>query len=195
MELGKVKRLPFISRIKKRGHLIQALCLLTREVEGGVVEAGVWKGDSARILSWYKKEDKLLYLLDTFKGLPLDTPKDHFTYPGLLEGKFKLEGMAKKDTLKRLRALKGTKILEGEVEKIAPKFLDKCKFSLVHLDIDLYKPTKFCIEFFWERMSRGAIMFIHDYGSYLGVNEAVHGFFKDEDLLIIGAYAIIFKKV
>ena len=69
-------------------------------------------------------------------------------------------------------------------------FQDTCgqvkdiKFSLVHLDVDLYKSTKDCLEFFYSRMEKGGIIFSHDY-STLGVKQAFDEFFKDKPNAVI----------
>jgi O-methyltransferase len=49
------------------------------------------------------------------------------------------------------------------------------KFGLLHLDCDLYRPTKHSIEFFWPRIAPGGRIVVDDYGSNSarGVKEAV----------------------
>lgn len=39
------------------------------------------------------------------------------------------------------------------------------RFSLVHIDVDLYEPTRDSLEFFYPRMAPGGVVVIDDYGS------------------------------
>jgi O-methyltransferase len=39
------------------------------------------------------------------------------------------------------------------------------RFSFVHIDVDLYQPTRDSLAFFYERMLRGGIILCDDYGS------------------------------
>jgi O-methyltransferase len=43
--------------------------------------------------------------------------------------------------------------------------LSERRFSLVHIDVDLYEPTRDSLEFFYPRMLPGGIIVIDDYGS------------------------------
>ena len=40
--------------------------------------------------------------------------------------------------------------------------MEEIKYSFVHIDVDLYKPTKAGLEYFWPRMSPGGYIFCHD---------------------------------
>lgn len=55
-------------------------------------------------------------------------------------------------------------------------------FSFVHLDVDLYKSTLDCLEFFWPRMVKGGIIISDDYkwAHTPGVKMAFDEFFKNE---------------
>lgn len=46
----------------------------------------------------------------------------------------------------------------------APGLSDRL-FSLVHVDVDLYEPTRDSLEFFYPRMTPGGVIVIDDYGS------------------------------
>jgi O-methyltransferase len=49
------------------------------------------------------------------------------------------------------------------------------RFVVVHLDCDLYEPTKAGLEYFCSRMAHGGLIIVHDYGSshWPGVKAAV----------------------
>jgi O-methyltransferase len=53
-------------------------------------------------------------------------------------------------------------------------------FAFVSLDVDLYQPTIAGLEWFYDRLSKGGYIFVHDYNNrrYLGVRSAVDEFVK-----------------
>lgn len=42
--------------------------------------------------------------------------------------------------------------------------MEECKYCLVYMDSDLYRPTKELPEYFWSRISPGGCVVIHDCG-------------------------------
>ena len=57
------------------------------------------------------------------------------------------------------------------------------RFSLVHLDVDLYQSTLDALDFFYGRLVRGAVLISHDYNSIScpGVSKAFKEFLADKD--------------
>jgi hypothetical protein len=55
-------------------------------------------------------------------------------------------------------------------------------FSFVHIDVDLYQPTLDSIEFFYPRMSDGAVLVCDDYGftSCPGATKAIEQYLEDK---------------
>jgi hypothetical protein len=52
------------------------------------------------------------------------------------------------------------------------------QFGFVHLDVDVYPITQFCVEFFAPRLVAGGVIVVDDYGSRTceGVTKAVDEF-------------------
>ena len=50
------------------------------------------------------------------------------------------------------------------------------RFSLVHLDVDLYEGTRECLEFFYPRLLPGGVIISHDYSYLAGVRAAFDEF-------------------
>jgi len=48
----------------------------------------------------------------------------------------------------------------------------------VHIDVDVYPPTEFCLRFFAPRLARGALLVVDDYGFLTcpGAKKAVDDF-------------------
>ncbi|MEN9344064.1 MAG: hypothetical protein RLZZ453_851 [Chlamydiota bacterium] len=157
-------------------HNVQEI--LENNVPGAFAELGVYKGNSAKLLHTLAPEKKL-YLFDTFESFSSDDiAKDP---------KAKIHIHHFLDT-----SLSQVKEFIGESEKIVfcpGYFPDTASnvpvdeiFALVHLDADLYAPTKAGLEFFYPRLSPKGALIIHDYfsGAWPGVKQAVDEFLKDK---------------
>ena len=148
-----------------------------KKIKGDIAEVGVYKGGSAKLIC-EAKGDKPLHLFDTFEGLP---KVSKFDDRKLLKGMFNapLEDV-KRIILKKYRNVFFYKGLFPETAQLVKNKL----FSFVHLDVDLYKSTKSCLEFFYPRINKGGIIISHDFG-LRGVRKAFDEFFKDKPELII----------
>ena len=61
------------------------------------------------------------------------------------------------------------------------EYLDKnphLKISLLHIDVDLYEPTKLVLEKLFKHVTKGGIIIFDDYGAFAGANKAVDDFFE-----------------
>lgn len=154
------------------------LCIrATQKIGGDIAEVGVYKGGSAKVLCELKGE-KALHLFDTFEGLPEGTEKDEAT---LSVHQYSEELQSVKNYLEKY---KNVFFYPGLFPATATPVNYK-KFSFVHLDVDLYKPTLDSLEFFYSRMNTGGIILSHDYSTLKGVRSAFSEFFahKPESVL------------
>ena len=85
-------------------------------------------------------------------------------------------------------------IVKGDFRDTCETIKDK-KFSFVHLDVDLYDTTMFCLEFFYPRMVAGGIILSHDYQNNQGVNKAINEFFEGKETVIslLGSQGLIVR--
>ena len=126
---------------------------------GDMVEVGVYQGGSAKLIC-EAKGSKKLYLFDTFEGLPtLSSYDTHFGMSFWEKNQFSNTSFEKVKNY--LSSYNDVHIYKGEFPDTAESIKDS-KFSFVHLDVDLYKSTKDCLEFFYPRMMIGGIILIHD---------------------------------
>ncbi len=58
--------------------------------------------------------------------------------------------------------------------------IENGRFSLVHLDVDIYQSAIECLEFFFHRVVQGGVILSHDYTTSKGVRKAFDEFFKDK---------------
>jgi O-methyltransferase len=158
----------------------------TDKIIGDIAEVGVYKGGSAKLICEIKGE-KLLHLFDTFEGLCDVGEIDNVFYKGQFVSSY--------DNVKNcLKNYPNVYIYKGLFpatgEPIKHRF-----FSFVNLDVDTYESTLNCLNFFYERMSKGGIIISHDYLT-AGVKKAFDEFIQDKREPIIdlaGSQCLIVK--
>ncbi|MCU0782489.1 MAG: TylF/MycF family methyltransferase [Verrucomicrobia bacterium] len=153
----------------------------TQKLEGELAELGVYRGGTAKLIASLKG-NKTLHLFDTFAGMPevrgdLDQHRaGHFDRTSLAEVKRYLSGFS------------GLFFHPGFFPDSAGELAKTpIRFSLVHLDADIYESTKAGLHFFYPRMVKGAVILSHDYRnlSCPGVKQAVDEFFADKPETVI----------
>ena len=56
---------------------------------------------------------------------------------------------------------------------------------MLHVDVDVYKPTKYVLEKLYERVVPGGIIVLDDYGMVKGGTEAVDDFINENNLSVV----------
>lgn len=78
-------------------------------------------------------------------------------------------------------------LIEGDVVKTLPIFLKKnkhMKISLLHLDLDIFRPTLFVLNKLFNKVVKGGIILLDDYAEISGATEAVDKFLLHKDYKI-----------
>ena len=142
-----------------------------------VAEVGVYRGGSA----WFMADalrrsgrEMPFYVCDTFQGhVEVDDSVDGVHRPGVQFTRVKAEKVAK-----YLREFPFIRMQVGDIRETAPAFAGESAFGLVHLDVDVYPITRFCLDFFGPRVVPGGMMVMDDYGTTTceGVKRAVDEF-------------------
>lgn len=148
-----------------------------------LAEVGVYQGGSsyfiASVLEALCLDAAMLHCFDTFEGHPAEdiSPQaDPFHRQGLFS-----------DT--QIAAVRTYLERFGNITLHKGRFQDTCvhvasyQFHFVHLDVDLYEPTRFGLSFFDERLVTGGIVVVDDYGFHTcpGVKQAVDEFRRAKD--------------
>lgn len=162
----------------------------TSTVRGEIVEFGIFKGNS--FFRWIKFRD-LLEQTSSRKVIGFDIfgdfPEAHFE-----DDKSKREAFITEtnggqsisfdeisDLLKQQGLLKNVDIIKGDILTTLDEYLSNnphLKISLLHIDVDLYEPTKVILEKLYDKVTTGGIIIFDDYGAFAGTNKAVDDFFK-----------------
>jgi O-methyltransferase len=150
-------------------------CKQTEKLPGSIAEVGVWKGGTAFLLA-SNNPNKHLYLFDTFEGMPesikgIDLHK---------KGDFKNTSLEYVQEL--LKPHKNVSFHKGLFPKETSDVIKDEKFSLVHLDCDIYTSVKESLEFFYNRTVPNGIIVFDDYNAPTcpGAKLAVDEFLKDK---------------
>jgi hypothetical protein len=153
------------------------------ELPGDILEFGVYKGTSlVRLLSFRNllenENSRKVYGFDIFGKFPnsLELESDrkfvqNFEHAGGY-------GISKNELEMHLdnKGFKNYELVEGDILKTIPEFLannPSGKFSLLHIDVDVYEPTKVILENLWDRVVKGGIVMLDDYGTVEGETKAV----------------------
>lgn len=145
--------------------LIQSLASGLRYLPGDYVEVGIYHGSTAKVIC-ESKGDKTLHLCDTFEGLP---------EPDEIERKREKKGRyacSLESIQKYLEPFANLKYYKGFCPETVRGVLDDTRFAFVHLDVDLYRSTLQCLEYFWPRVLPGGVLLSHDYSILPGVKQA-----------------------
>jgi hypothetical protein len=183
----------------RRYNLIQALEYIAHyKLEGDLVECGVWKGGNIVIYKKFIEENNIkknIYAFDTFQGMSnpdqndyiinsaisaqtiLDNDKKRITNDwgvcDLEEVKFNIS--------KRTKNLNNIFFIKGKVEEtLLNKINLPEKISILRLDTDFYQSTKIELEILYEKVCKGGVIIIDDYGHWAGSKKAVDEFFKEK---------------
>lgn len=161
-----------------------------------VVEVGAYKGGSARFICETLRHDgrsPRFYVCDTFAGHPRTSEIDTGHHEA---GKF--QDTSAEAVAAYLGDDANVELVVGDIVATSERFADE-SFSFVHLDVDLYEGTDFCLRFFAPRLAGDGVIVVDDYGVLTcpGVLKAVDEFAaKSPDfrlLHLLSGQAILFR--
>jgi O-methyltransferase len=126
------------------------------------IEIGAYKGGSARFIADALKahgRTPALYVCDTFSGhADTDAEIDTSHHEA---GKF--EDTSADAVAAYLSGYPTLELLVGDIAETSAQ-LPEQTYGLVHLDVDVYPTTVFCLRHFAPRLAPNAVMVIDDYG-------------------------------
>jgi hypothetical protein len=166
-----------------RRWIMRELLRLVESVPGDTAECGVYEGAGSWLMCRMNAgNDRQHHMFDSFEGL---------SQPAVVDGSHWRKGaMARHEDLVRanLAPLKGWTSHRGWIPTRFSDVSDR-RFAFVHIDVDLYEPTRDCMAFFYERMSDGGIILCDDYGQSTcpGATRAVDEFLagKPEAMIML----------
>ena len=160
---------------------------------GDIVEAGVFKGASLIRLATFREVCESPYSrkiigFDAFGEFPTQSAPQDAAY---IEHFQEVSGTGiPVDELERALELKGFRNIElvpGDITRTLPAYLaahPELRLALLHLDADVYDPTRLVLESLWDRVVRQGVVMFDDYGTVEGESRAVDEFFAERDVVI-----------
>ncbi len=163
----------------------------TSTVRGEIVEFGIFKGNS--FFRWIKFRD-LLEQTGSRKIIGFDIfgdfPEAVFEQDKEKRDAFVAETNGGKsisyeeitELLNKQGLHRNVEIIKGDIMETLDQYLaanPHLKISLLHIDVDLYEPTRHVLEKLYDRVTKGGIIIFDDYGAFAGANKAVDDFFEN----------------
>jgi len=166
-----------------RCYVLLEFARQVRNIDGDVAECGVRYGKSSLfILSGLgAQSSKEMNIFDSFGGLSEPGEKD--ANPGSKtvweSGELAVPEEVVRHNLHKFADR--IKLYKGWIPERFAEVSDR-HFAFVHVDVDLYQPTRDSIEFFYERLTPGGVLICDDYGSGYcpGAKQAMDEFFDDK---------------
>jgi hypothetical protein len=162
------------------------------DVEGAFLEFGVFKGASflrfitfSEIFAGSKSASRKFFGFDSFEKFPRDDLK--LSSDNDFISRFEeASGDPISDTVlneiisnKQFKNPSNIKLVKGNVFESLPKFLSEnpdLKIAALHLDMDVYEPTKFCLDELFPRLEHNGIIICDDYNQVEGATIAFDEF-------------------
>jgi hypothetical protein len=144
-------------------------------VSGEIAECGTYNGSTAYFMALANDrsgKNRQTYLFDSFEGLSRPSAEDgSYWQPGDL-------ACPEEVVQRNLAGFHNVHILRGWIPTQFSRVADN-RFCFVHVDVDIYQPTRDSIEFFFPRLEPGGMLVCDDYGfdSCPGARRAMDDFF------------------
>ncbi|HEY7841903.1 MAG TPA: TylF/MycF/NovP-related O-methyltransferase [Gammaproteobacteria bacterium] len=149
-----------------RKFVVWTLARHASRLPGDTAECGVYEGASSHLIcaAYEGRADHRHHVFDSFEGLsepgPEDDPASSLA-PRWRPGDLRAPLETVRANLSRFGFVD---YYRGWIPERFHEVADR-RFSLVHIDVDLYQPTRDSLEFFYPRLVPGGILLCDDYGS------------------------------
>jgi hypothetical protein len=176
--------------------------LIKNEIEGDIVECGVYKGGSMMTVAYtllsMNEKNRHLWLYDTFEGMtpPDDIDKDFQGRTALQqlqssqkEAQESIWCYSSLEDVQKAMELPGypkdkIHFIKGKVEDTLPSQSPK-KIALLRLDTDWYQSTYHSLVHLFPCLSPGGVLIIDDYGHWQGARQAVDNYIKENNIKLL----------
>lgn len=85
------------------------------------------------------------------------------------------------------KKLQNVELVKGNILETVPDYCKKnpnLKISLLHIDVDIYEPSKIILENMYKSVVNGGLIVLDDYGVFPGETKAVDDFFHGKNVVI-----------
>lgn len=155
------------------------------DVEGCVVECGVWRGGMTAGVADLLGKQRTYHLFDSFEGLPeakgidgkkaLDWQSSPDVHNCRAEEHYAQEAMTQS-------AAEHFELYKGWFSETLPGFQPKEPIAILRLDADWYSSTAECLNYLYPLVREGGLILIDDYFAWTGCSRAVHDYLSHNAL-------------
>ena len=179
-ELISSDTLTFKTRESMRRYFMDSKFL--EEFQNTIMEFGVHNGSSILQIANNLNDKQRIFGFDAFEGI-----RDAWSKPDRPPGSMNLNGQIPAQLLEHKRI----HIVKGWIEDTLPNFLKNINsISFAHLDMDVYKPTKFALESIIEKLDHESVLLFDDFFGFIGWQhhsaKAFFEIFEKKDVSCIG---------
>ncbi|MDX1993561.1 MAG: TylF/MycF/NovP-related O-methyltransferase [bacterium] len=178
------ERFPARTRdILDRQYNLYSIAHSVAGVPGDTAECGAFRGMGSYLICAATQGQKLFehHIFDSFEGLS-EPDREDMAADSRAHQWEKHELSASLESVQRnLKDFDFIRYHKGWIPERFHEVADR-RFSLVHIDVDLYQPTYDSLAFFYERMNPGGVILCDDYGSINcpGAKKACDDFIRDK---------------
>lgn len=158
---------------------------------GEIVECGVYKGSSAIRFATFREilesqNSRKLIAFDAFGAFPPSSLAEDKAFIKEFEDIGGV-GISRKDLVKSFtaKAFKNYEFIEGDILYTVPQYAEihkELKIALLHIDVDVYDPTRIILETLFDKIVPGGILMLDDYGTVYGETKAMDEFFARNNI-------------
>jgi O-methyltransferase len=159
-----------------------------KNVQGCVVECGVWRGGMSAAMSELCGKDRKYFLFDSFEGLPpanSNDGKDAVDWQKNKDSKFYYDNCKAEiqyaRTAMEMAGIKNAQFVQGWFNETLHT-IDPGPIAILRLDADWYDSTMTCLNEYYPKVSPGGLILIDDYNFWEGCSKAVHDYFSKHNL-------------
>lgn len=179
--------------------------VLARGVPGDLMETGVWRGGATILMRAVLKvngvTDRLVWVADSFEGLPPPNPEKYPLDKPLHLEQYKELAISVEEVRRNFDRYN---LLDGQVRFLKGWFRDSLpgapveRLAVLRLDGDLYESTMDTLVHMYPKLSVGGYAIVDDYGTLAACSSAVqdyraqHGI--DEPILPIDGHGVFWRK-
>lgn len=160
---------------------------------GSVVECGVYKGASLIRFATFRevlesRDSRKIIGFDAFGKFPAQDSEDDDAFVQEFEsaGGKGISVNELNDVLGH-KNLSNIELIQGDITETVPRYCSEhaeLKVSLLHIDVDVYKPTVVILNEIFDRVVKGGVIVLDDYGTVPGETRAVDEFLLNRNLKI-----------
>lgn len=159
-----------------------------RQLDGDVIECGVWRGGMIAGIAAVLGADRRYVLFDSFEGLPPAQEIDGcsaLAWQANKESPAYYENCSAEEAWAR-SAMARAGVTNPELQRgwfadTVPAFAATgSPIALLRLDGDWYDSTMVCLEHLFPLVADGGLVIIDDYGTWDGCTRAVHRYLADD---------------